>query len=159
MSTPLSPLADRLAFNDRFLDMLVEGFDEKDWHRRAGPGNHSQWLLGHLASTRRWALREFGQPGAEEQPWEKHFGMGAAPTPQSDDIPPAMLREAFLKNGEALRRFLAACTAEQAAAPARPFPDGSKTVGGAAHFLHFHETYHFGQIGLLRRMCGKKGAV
>jgi uncharacterized damage-inducible protein DinB len=158
-STPLRPLAERFAFNDRFLDMLVEGFDDADWLRRAGPGNHSQWLLGHLASTRRWALREFGQPGAEEQPWEQHFGMGHEPTPQSDDIAPALLREAFLKNGEALRRFLSAVTLEQAAAPFKPFPDGSKTLGGAAHFLHFHETYHLGQVGLLRRVCGRKGAV
>jgi len=158
MSGPLHALADRFAFNDRFLDMLVEGFSEEDWLRRSGPGNHSQWLLGHLASTRRSALRGFGQ-AAEEQPWEQHFAMGKAPTPQSDDIAPALLREAFLKNGESLRRWLAGLSEEQAAAPFRPFPDGSKTVGGVAHFLHFHESYHLGQIGLLRRACGKKGVV
>ena len=158
MSSPLQPLADRFAFNDRFLDMLVEGFSEEDWLRRAGPGNHAQWLLGHLASTRRSSLRGFGQ-SAEEQPWEQHFGMGHAPTPQSDDIAPALLREAFIKNGEALRRWLAGLTEEQAAAPFKPFPDGSRTVGGVAHFLHFHETYHLGQLGLLRRACGKKGVV
>jgi len=157
MST-LQSLADRFAFNDNFLDMLVEGFDDADWLRRAGPGNHSQWLLGHLASTRRQALREFGQ-AAEEQPWERHFGTGEQPSPQSDDIAPALLREAFGKNGEALRRYLGGLSGEQAAAPFKTFPDGSKTVGGVAHFLHFHETYHLGQIGLLRRVCGKKGAV
>jgi hypothetical protein len=155
---PLQPLAERFAFNDKFLDMTVEGFDDADWLRRAGPGNHAQWLLGHLASTRRWALREFGQ-AAEEQPWEQHFGMGKQPSLQSDDISPALLREAFGKNGEALRRYLASLTDVQAAAPFKPFPDGSRTVGGVAHFLHFHETYHLGQIGLLRRLAGKKGVV
>ena len=61
MSAPLQPLAERFAFNDRFLDMLTEGFTEGDWLRRGGPGNHAQWLLGHLASTRRASLRGFGQ--------------------------------------------------------------------------------------------------
>lgn len=158
MAAPLQSLADRFAFNDKFLDMLTDSFDDRDWLMRGGPGNHAQWLLGHLATTRRWALREFGQP-AEEQPWEQHFGMGHSPTPLSDDIAPAQLREAFVKNGASLRAYLAGLPAERATAPFKPFPDGSNTVGGAAHFLHFHETYHLGQIGLLRRMSGKKGVV
>ncbi len=121
MAAPLAALADRFAFNDRFLDMLTEDFDDRDWLLRGGPGNHAQWLLGHLATTRRWALREFGQP-AEEQPWEQHFGMGHAPTPQSDDIAPALLRESFVKNGAALRAFLSGLTDERAAAAFKPFP-------------------------------------
>jgi len=158
MSAPLQALAERFAFNDRFLDMLTEGFTDADWLRRAGPGNHAQWLLGHLASTRRAALRGFGEK-VEEQPWERHFGMGHEPTAESDDIAPALLREAFIKNGAALRRWLGALDEAQAAAEFRPFPDGSRTVAGVAHFLHFHESYHLGQIGLLRRMCGKAGVV
>jgi hypothetical protein len=158
MAAPLQSLADRFAFNDRFLDMLTESFDDRDWLLRGGPGNHAQWILGHLASSRRSALREFGQ-AAEEQPWEQDFSMGHTPTPQSDDIAPAQLREAFLKNGAALRAFLAGVTPERAGASFKAFPDGSNTVAGAAHFLHFHETYHLGQIGLLRRMAGKRGVV
>jgi uncharacterized damage-inducible protein DinB len=158
MSAPLQALAERFAFNDRFLDMLTEGFTEADWLRRAGPGNHAQWLLGHLAGTRRASLRGFGQE-ADEQPWEQHFGMGHEPTQASDDIAPALLREAFIKNGADLRRWLASLDEAQAAAAFRPFPDGSRTVSGVAHFLHFHESYHLGQIGLLRRVCGKTGVV
>ncbi|HEX5010492.1 MAG TPA: DinB family protein [Planctomycetota bacterium] len=158
MSAPLQPLAERFAFNDRFLDMLTEGFTDADWLHRAGPGNHAQWLLGHLASTRRASLRGFGET-VEEQPWERHFGMGHEPTAASDDIAPALLREAFIKNGAELRRWLGGLNEAQAAADFRPFPDGSRTVAGVAHFLHFHESYHLGQIGLLRRVCGKAGVV
>ena len=42
MSAPLQALAERFAFNDRFLDMLTEGFTDADWLRSAGPGNHAQ---------------------------------------------------------------------------------------------------------------------
>jgi uncharacterized damage-inducible protein DinB len=158
MAAPLQSLADRFAFNDRFLDLLTDGFDDADWLRRGGAGNHAQWLLGHLARSRRAALRAFGQP-VEEQPWEQDFAMGQRPTPQSDDIAPAQLREAFLKNGAALRAFLQSVSPERAAESCKPLPDGSDTLAGAAHFLHFHESYHLGQIGLLRRMAGKKGPV
>jgi hypothetical protein len=49
--------------------------------------------------------------------------------------------------------------AAQAAAAFRSFPDGSSTLQGGAHFLHFHETYHIGQTALLRRLAGKPGAI
>jgi uncharacterized damage-inducible protein DinB len=153
---PLSALAERFAFNDKLLDTITADFDDHDWHRRAGDGNHAQWLLGHLAASRRRFLRGL-LPSLEEQPWEGHFGLGRKPTPQSDDIAPALLREAFLKNGALLREQLQSLTAAQADAPHRPTPDGAGTVGGAAHFIHFHETYHLGQLGLLRRLGGRKG--
>lgn len=155
---PLATLADRFAFNDRFLDILTQDFDDHDWLRRAGEGNHAQWLLGHLASTRRRFVHDTGKP-AEEEAWETLFGQGRKPTAQSDDISPALLREAFLKNGQLLRGHLHTLTLVQVDAPVRPFPDGTTTVGGGAHFIHFHETYHLGQMGLLRRLGGKKGFI
>jgi hypothetical protein len=156
-TAPLAALAQRFAFNETFLDQLTRDFEDRDWLHREGEVNHAQWLLGHLAATRRWALREM-VIGQEEEPWERHFGKGSKSTAQSDDISPAMLRESFIKNGELLRRHLLAQDPAQAAAPFRPFPDGSTTLAGGAHFLHFHESYHLGQIGLIRRLLGKPGA-
>jgi hypothetical protein len=39
----------------------------------------------------------------------------------------------------------------------RKLPDGSEDVGWAIRFLAWHEAYHLGQLGLLRRMAGKTG--
>ena len=33
------------------------------------------------------------------------------------------------------------------------------TIRKAFYFLHFHEAYHAGQLALLRRLAGKKGAI
>jgi hypothetical protein len=155
---PLSALADRFAFNDRFLDQLTDGFSEADWHAPAGEANHAQWLMGHLASTRRWALRLLGADAPAEA-WEQHFGLGAHPSAQSDDISPALLRESFRRAGAELRSRLVAITPEQAAADFREFPWGTKDLSGGVHFLHFHECYHLGQLGLLRRMAGRPGLI
>ena len=37
----------------------------------------------------------------------------------------------------------------------RALPDGSDTLGGAIRFLVWHEAYHLGQLGMLRRLAGK----
>lgn len=43
------------------------------------------------------------------------------------------------------------------AAAARPFPGSDGTVLGALAFLAQHDTYHLGQIALLRRQAGLPG--
>jgi hypothetical protein len=50
-------------------------------------------------------------------------------------------------------------TPEQAAMDFREFPWGTKDLSGGMHFLHFHESYHLGQIGLIRRMAGRPGLI
>jgi hypothetical protein len=38
--------------------------------------------------------------------------------------------------------------------------EGAKRPRGAQlHFMHFHEAYHAGQLGLLRRIVGRPGAI
>ena len=39
----------------------------------------------------------------------------------------------------------------------RTLPDGSDTVAGGLRFLAWHEAYHLGQLGFLRRMAGRPG--
>jgi len=155
---PLQPLADRFGFNEGFLDRLIEGFTRADWLARHGDSNHAQWLLGHLAASRGWALRLLGSPLPRED-WEPLFAMGARPTAQSDAVAPERLREAFRSRGVELRDRLSAITPEQTAAEFTELPGGTRDVAGGLHFVHFHESYHLGQIGLLRRMAGRPGPV
>ena len=155
---PLQALADRFAFNERYLAQLIEGFTPADWLARQGDANHAQWLLGHLANTRSWAARELGSKRPAEA-WEPLFGMKSKPTVASDAVPVDTLLEAFRSRGAEMRAVLPTITPEQAAMDFRPFPWGTKDLDGAMHFLHFHETYHIGQIGLIRRIAGRPGLV
>lgn len=157
-SPPLQALADRFAFNDGFLDQLTDGFTAADWLARQGEANHAQWLLGHLASTRSWAARELGSKRPAET-WEPLFSMKSKSTSESDAVPVTTLRDTFRSRGVEMRATLATVTPEQAATDFRPFPWGTKDLSGAMHFLHFHESYHLGQIGLIRRMAGRPGLV
>ncbi len=158
--TPLTDLAARFQFNsDKMISMVTSDLRGDDWMHRTGEGNHAQWLLGHLAATRRWMLRMVGAeiPVAD---WEQHFGAGDRASPESDAIPPEDLKREYINSGRDVVRVLSQMTAAQADAPTdKPFPDGSTTVGGMLHFLHFHEAYHLGQLGLIRRALGKPGMV
>lgn len=152
----LDDLVHGYAFDDRMLAAVAAGLERDDWLHRPNGANHAQWLLGHLAASRRDACRLLGGE-LDAAPWEAHFSRGGQPGP-GDDVPVDVLREAFVDAGRTLRDLIVGLSDEQLATKiARPFPDGRDTWRGALHFLYMHEVYHVGQIGLLRRLRGKPG--
>ena len=161
-SAPLAELAPRYAFNERTARVITESLTPADWARRppAG-GNSAHWVLGHLCASRRGLLRMLGEALADE-PWEAPFRRGASPTEdEAAGYPgPERLLEDLEASGRALAERLAHLRgAELEADIGRKLPDGSATRAGAAHFLYFHEVYHLGQLGLLRRLAGQPGFV
>lgn len=155
----LSELAPRVRFNEQLLGAVTQGMPDAGWATRPpGGGNDAHWILGHLVASRRLMARLAGA-AVTEDPWEAAFGRGATPADDAGAYPPVgELSAAFVAAGEAISERFPALTAAEAAAPSpRPFPDGSDTIEGALHFLYFHETYHLGQLGLLRRMNGLEG--
>lgn len=158
MTTPLAELADRFRFDNRFLGVLVDDFDPLDWLRWPdGGGNPALWILGHLAATRRDVRRQLGE-ALETADWEALYAMGSEPDQASDDPEPAALIDEFKSSGDALALLLEEMTTEGAGRTwEQALPDGSDTLAGAMHFYYFHEVYHLGQLGLIRRMRGKPG--
>ncbi|HKE01569.1 MAG TPA: DinB family protein [Planctomycetota bacterium] len=156
-SQDLSDLARRFRFNERFLAMLTKDLDETDWTARppAG-GNSAAWIVGHLAHFRRVTLRGLGAD-VPQAPWEPRVAMGSKPREAEPIAPPAELMRDFAESGAKLEARLLAMTPEDAATPTPPLPDGSKTRAALATFYHFHETYHLGQLGYLRRTRGRPG--
>lgn len=160
MPSPLVPLAGQFLFSHALLGMVTSNFGPGDWawkHEKGG--NSAHWLLGHVTTTRRGILRRIGVPVAEA-PWETQFTMGGKPGNNAEYPSPETLVADFQQSGRLLSDKLGAMTAEEADAPwANAMPDGSKTLGGALRFFHFHETYHLGQVGLIRRQRGLPGFI
>lgn len=158
MSDLTQDLVRRFGFNLTLLDTLRDGMDDAAWQATAGAGgNTAHWILGHVVASRRNLLRMLDVELPSE-PWEVVFGRAAAPGDTSDF--PAV--ESFVAQLADLQQQLAARLGDlpsevaERALP-RPFPDGTDTVLGAASFLNFHEVYHLGQIGLVRRQVGLPG--
>lgn len=152
-------LGDRYNFNRSTIERLVEGFGPEDWDRPASEsgGNTAHWIVGHLAVARRSVLRRLGRD-VQQADWEEVFGMKAKPTGTSGYPAPEVLLADIHASGEQLTAALAELTPEQAAEEwGSPFPDGGTTLADGVQFMHFHESYHLGQLGLLRRISGKQG--
>ena len=157
MMPELTHTAQAYALGDRFLEGLVGDFTDADWQVADPAGHNPRWIVGHLALMRTKVAALAGLPAAAP-PWEAAFGRGSACTEVPAELDPRTLVQAFHDAHAALAGRGDAVTEVDLAKPlGRTLPDGSDTVGGAIRFLAWHEAYHLGQLGLLRRLAGKPG--
>jgi uncharacterized damage-inducible protein DinB len=123
-------------------------------------GNCLNWVLGHLTLTRLNALSLIGQKPPFQLEDLKAYS-GDEPFRREDALPLDELRRRFLSLEEPLKRGIKAMPAEALAKPApfSPGDDPRETIGSLLAAIAFHEAYHAGQIGLLRRVVGREGVV
>ena len=125
-------------------------------------GNCLNWVLGHLVWVYDLLLPALGQ--------EPVFGDGIPAGYQrhsndqldrSQALPLAELLAAFDQASSRFQAGLAAATPEllDAAAPVSPSNNPNETMRSLLIAVSFHQAYHAGQTGLLRRMAGKEGAI
>ena len=118
----------------------------------AGGGNSMNWVLGHLVATRQLVLELLDQTPIWDA--ELRAAYGGAPLETSRMAPFKDLVGALDRSQELLQSGFGNLTAEKLAAPAL-----GSTVGGFLATLAFHEAYHGGQIGMLRRPLGHPGVI
>ena len=157
MIPELVPIAQAFAVGDLFLAGLVGDFTAADWQVLDPAGHSPRWLVGHLATYRHRVLAMAGLP-ALTAAWEDWFTKGTDPAAVPADLDPGILVQAFHDAQAALAGRWAAVTAQDLAKPlGRTLPGGADTLGGGLQFMAWHEAYHLGQLGLLRRLAGKPG--
>ena len=153
----LDALTDTLRFKTGMLRGLVDGLDDADLRfRPAGGGNCAWWIVGHIATCR---LPLGRMVGAELAPagWEETFDMGSDGDPAAGWPDLAALLAVADERGEAIAAALPGA-GELLAATAEHIITKAPTTGAVnVAFLLFHEDYHFGQLGFLRRLRGKPG--
>ena len=157
MIPELAPSAQILAFANRALDGLVGDFTDADWRVTDPVGHDARWIVGHVAVYRA-RIEALAGLAPAPLPWEAAFRQGSSPADVPADLDPRALVTAFHASHQAAAARWEAVTEADLARPAgRTLPDGSDTVGGAIRFLSWHEAYHLGQLGFLRRLAGKPG--
>jgi len=157
VTQPLSDLARQFRFNLGLLQRFAGDLSPEEWSRPASEqgGNSPHWVLGHLARARRGILRRLGEE-LEPEAWEDAFARGAGTGQGAGWAPVEELLADFARSDERLAERLVDLDAHDAAERwDAGFPDGSETVEQGVRFVHFHEVYHLGQLGLLRRLLGK----
>lgn len=143
----------------------TEGISEEESRRQPGPGMNSlNWVVGHVLDSRNAILALLGAPpvfATSENAVYKRGGNGEMPTGRGHTL--AELLGLLEKSQEALGAALRATTDQALAAPCtlpgyERLPGGD-SVAAKIGFLQFHEGYHCGQVGLLRRLLGKEGQI
>ena len=124
-------------------------------------GNCLNWIVGHLVAIYDKSLPLLGQepvmPGALER-----YDRGSPPLRDPAEAMP--LADLLAAWDEASRRAdagLAGLTAEDLDRPApfSPGDDPDETVRSLLSTVVFHQSYHAGQTGVLRRIAGREGAI
>ena len=126
-------------------------------------GNCINWVLGHVVSARNLILTLAGGDPIDHGDAVKHYQRGSGGIQSGDSVPDIATLRGWLADSQ--QRLVPVLAAISEVTLSLPVPEKLKrppltgTVGDALTRLAYHESYHNGQIGLLRRLAGKPGAI
>lgn len=160
-SSVIDGLVAQLGICRRATHRNLDGISHEESLLRPVPGgNSANWVPGHIVSARSNLLKRLGESPLLDDETTTQYRRGSdgnIPTPLPVSELLATLDRSQPLFTAAMRRF----SDEQLASKA-PFssPAGDDaTLAEALAAMVCHESYHVGQLGLLRRVCGKKGAI
>jgi len=120
--------------------------------------NHAIWLMGHLATTDDWFLKEMGVSESLElaEAWHTLFGGGSKSEDDASKYPSAdELQKAMTAQRDRLVNWYSQRNAEELSVPSpEKWAKYAPTVGDFAFFLAWHEGYHTGQLSVIRKALG-----
>jgi uncharacterized damage-inducible protein DinB len=121
-------------------------------------GNCLNWVLGHILVYRDKVLELLGETPilSDSQPQLYRRGSEAL-TDGEAAVPLEKLLEALKQSGERLVAALGNVTAGRLEAIADE--ENQRSVGERIEFMQWHETYHVGQLEILRQLAGKNDAI
>ncbi len=124
-------------------------------------GNCLNWVLGHLLSVYEEVLLLLGQEPMLGKPALKHYVRGSEPIRDgAEAIDFEKLMTAWTEASKRIDDGLANLAPEALDRPASsPTGNPDETVRSLLSTVMFHQAYHAGQTGVLRRIAGKEGAI
>ena len=150
----IAPIAYIFQANDGLIRQTLSDLPaEALWTQPGGQGNSIMWIVGHITQTRAGMLSLLGERASTG--WGELFRRGAQRQDPSIYPEAQAIKAKGVELTERLREKLATITEEELGAPvtAVKLPNVS-TVGDALAFFAFHEAYHVGQLGYVKKALG-----
>lgn len=145
------------------LEKNVAGVSHEESLINPRPGGSClNWVVGHLTQTRNHVLGLFGQkPMFRPEEFEPYDDYSDVPFTEENAIPFEELKRRYKALQEPLVNCLNGMSQADMDKPAPFSPTGNpkETMGTLLASLAFHEAYHVGQTGLLRRVLGREGVI
>ena len=147
----------------KVVQINADGITQEESLIQPSPGgNCLNWVAGHLACIYNKMLPMLGQEQVMDAEALKRYDRGAPPiTDAAEALQLRDLLAAFEKATERVDAGLAGITPEALEQKVADSPSGNpdETVRSLLGTVFFHQAYHAGQTGILRRITGKEGAV
>ena len=134
----------------------LEGISHDESRHEPQPaGNSVNWVLGHIVASRNYSLSHL----LEQTPfWDESvaapYMWGSGPLPADKGLSLEALLSALESSQTHLLASLKNMTDSELS---KQLKNG--TLAEQLEFMFWHEAYHMGQLGLLRRLLGKNGAI
>lgn len=122
-------------------------------------GNCLNWVLGHIMVGRNIALKLLGDPPLWTEDQEVRYRRGSDPLVTGER---AHRLEELLGDLDESQGRIAAILSEvtrEGLEAFVPFRGGQRPLAEALSGQHWHETYHVGQLELLRQLAGTDDAI
>ncbi|MBN1880515.1 DinB family protein [bacterium] len=159
----ISALIIQMQYNGWILEANSAGVTDEESVKKLEPGGNSyNWIVGHILATRNIILKLLGKDPVWNPALEKRYTRGSANITSLNDACSLQLMLSDLKKSTgSIVQGMRTVTPETLAAKA-PFSPGNEpdeTIASLLAMLVFHESYHAGQTGIVRRLLGKSGAI
>lgn len=155
MSQQILPIRETFRFNSELVSLALGDLEPEDAVRRLkdGAGSSIAYLVGHVSSSRYGVLKTLGRES--DNPYKELYGAGVGASDGSAYPPLQEIAAGWQRTADKLDAALAALTDEDALRPSsESFPTADRTLRGQLAFIAWHESYHVGQLGLLRTEMG-----
>ena len=151
MHPSVKPLHEILTLNTRLFSSCLDGLDaEQAAARLGGSTNNVVFIAAHLLDARCYLARYLGLEIT--YPFEEEWRRVKSVEDLTDPPELAAILAAWKRVSDALaERFGSLTEADLEAESEQKFPVADGTVLGGATFLLQHDSYHLGQLGLLRK--------
>jgi uncharacterized damage-inducible protein DinB len=146
----------------RVVQRNVDGLTQEDSLVQPAPGgNCLNWVVGHLVDVYNQVLPLLGQKPVGEEGAFKRYARGTPPLENpAEALDFQDLLAAWDDASDRIDAGLASVTSEMLEKSVQgPTNNPNETVRTLLPTILFHQAYHAGQTGLLRRIAGKPGAI
>jgi hypothetical protein len=153
-STPISIVAEQFKVTTNLYLKALGGVSREQLLRRPGErSNPLLWIAGHLALSRTRVVNVLG--GAREPRWAELFATGSRVEDVTRFPEVAEVMALWRELADEIQERLRAFPPERWEEPVQVrIPSDDGTLRGALALITFHEAYHVGQMGYVRKWLG-----
>lgn len=139
------PIQKLFSSDERVFNVNLQGITHEESLLEMHNCNSINWIVGHLVYTRNSILSAMSLPPSASETLKPIYARGVVGADMTKAINLDTLKKMYVDSQPQIMEGLLKIKEE--------------AILDQVTFLGFHEAYHIGQIGIIRKMLGKEGAI